>query len=37
MTIEELGRGSFEFYKNGPQMAPQYQWEAAASGKSCQV
>ena len=23
---QEYGRGSFEFYKNGPEIAPQYKW-----------
>ena len=36
-NLQEFGRGSFGFYKNGAEMAPQYKWEAEASGKSCQV
>ena len=37
LPLQEFGRGSFEFYKNEPGMAPQYKWEEAASKKSCQV
>ena len=37
ISIYEFGRGSFDFYKNGPEMAPQYKRGEAASEKSCQV